>query len=271
MAKKKTKPGRCVHCLRITGVTEDDHVFPDSWYPDSTPTTVQRWTAPSCPRCNREHGRLENDLFIRLSMCVDSKKMAAAGLAAKAMRAMGFDTEGLSESEQRHREAVRQKIKSEIVSRESLAGKPGKIPGLGPPDDTESQWSIPLQFAAFAIIVEKTVRGCEWRLRRRYIEEPYGVRISPDSGLNYPSVFEPWIKDIDLGPGCKIKYVCVTENPNVSRYWIAIWDTMYFHIVVDFEEYLKQVDLQSHKLEGIDPAEFPSGMRLSRYLRAYEE
>ena len=179
MAKKKTKPGRCVHCLRITGVTEDDHVFPDSWYPDSTPTTVQRWTAPSCPRCNREHGRLENDLFIRLSMCVDSKKMAAAGLAAKAMRAMGFDTEGLSESEQRHREAVRQKIKSEIVSRESLAGKPGKIPGLGPPDDTESQWSIPLPFAAFAIIVEWLRVETTKTVYRGTLRRPYISRLWP--------------------------------------------------------------------------------------------
>src|SRR5690349_12578628 len=112
MAKKKT-PGRCVHCLRIVDEIELDHVFPNSWYPDSTPGTVQRWKAPSCPKCNRKHGRLENDLLLRLSMCVDAQKVAAMGLAAKAMRAMGIDVEGLPETEKRIREAIRKKINNE--------------------------------------------------------------------------------------------------------------------------------------------------------------
>src|SRR5215831_14208690 len=106
VAKRKSKPGRCVHCLRMTDRTEDDHIFPDAWYPDSTPDTVQRWTAPACPKCNRKFGALENDLLIRLIMCVDPTKEAVAGLKAKAMRAMGFDTDGLLESEQRCREAI---------------------------------------------------------------------------------------------------------------------------------------------------------------------
>src|SRR5437016_14334314 len=108
MGKNKTNVrGRCVHCLRYTGVVEGDHVFPDAWYPDSTPATVQRWIAPSCPRCNREFGRAEKDLLVRLILCVDPKSEAAAGLAAKAMRSMGLDTEGLPEKERLHREALR--------------------------------------------------------------------------------------------------------------------------------------------------------------------
>jgi hypothetical protein len=187
------------------------------------------------------------------------------------MRAMGFDTENISAPEQRRREAVRQKVKSEMVPRESLAGKPGKIPGLGPSDETESEWSIPLPFAAFAIVVEKIVRGCEWRLRKRFIEEPYGLRIYPQPGLEYPKEFESWIKDIDLGPGCKIKRVFVSEDPNMVRYWIAIWDTMYFHVVVDLETYLKEMDLRNKKLEGMEPSEFAARMHFSPYLQKYED
>ena len=29
MAKKKTKSGRCMHCLRVTDVAKADHIFPD--------------------------------------------------------------------------------------------------------------------------------------------------------------------------------------------------------------------------------------------------
>src|SRR5882757_1903236 len=79
------KPKRCVHCLRLK-VSEDDHVFAFSWYPDTTPTTVQRWTAPSCPRCNRTFGELETDLLARLIGCVDPKAEAASGLHANVLR-----------------------------------------------------------------------------------------------------------------------------------------------------------------------------------------
>ena len=189
----------------------------------------------------------------------------------EAMRAMGFDMEGISKDEPRRREAIRKKIQSEIVSRESVAGKPGKIPGLGPPDETQSQWSIYLPFAAFAMIVEKLVRGCEWRIRKRFIEPPYGLRIFPQSAPEYPSEFVPWLKDIDLGPGCNIKRVFVTEDPNIVRYWVSIWDTMHFHVVIDFEEYLKELDSRNLKLEGIEPTEVASGMHVSPYLRRYED
>src|SRR3989442_6875773 len=98
-----TKLERCVHCLLMTDSPEADHVFPKSWYPDSTPETVQRWTVPSCPKCNRTHGQLEKDLFLRMIFCVDSKSEAATGLAAKALRTLGLDVEGLSDKEKSHR------------------------------------------------------------------------------------------------------------------------------------------------------------------------
>jgi len=56
------KPGIFIHCLRSTKATEADHVFPRPWYPDSTPQSVQRWTAPSCQYCNRKFGQLEKGL-----------------------------------------------------------------------------------------------------------------------------------------------------------------------------------------------------------------
>src|SRR5271169_2434899 len=136
--------GRCVHCLRLTDSVTADHVFPSSWYPDSTPESVQRWTVPCCSDCNRELGKLERDLLIRLVLCVNPKSEAASGLASRTLRSLGLDAEKLSEREKAHRAKLRDKIRSELMPQSDVAGKPGKIPGLGPPDGEDVQWAIPI-------------------------------------------------------------------------------------------------------------------------------
>jgi hypothetical protein len=54
-----------------------DHVFPGSWYPDTTPDAVRRWTAPSCERCNGYFGHLEKELLVFFACCIDPTKPAA--------------------------------------------------------------------------------------------------------------------------------------------------------------------------------------------------
>ena len=57
--KRPKSDGRCIHCRETLVETTRDHVFPSSWYPETTPDEVQRWTAPSCERCNGHYGRME--------------------------------------------------------------------------------------------------------------------------------------------------------------------------------------------------------------------
>src|SRR5580698_10012057 len=92
--------GRCVHCrLKLQKKTKD-HVFPDSWYPASTPGNVQRWTVPSCRQCNKDLGALENEVFVPLAMCIDPRKIAAAGISKRALGSLGVGAGGkLSEKE----------------------------------------------------------------------------------------------------------------------------------------------------------------------------
>ena len=105
MAKRPKGDGRCIHCRTPLTNPTKDHVFPSSWYPDSTPANVQRWTAPSCKPCNKKFGVMEEDLLIRLSLCVDPRKQAALGVSKNALRAFGIGVSGLSEKERRIREA----------------------------------------------------------------------------------------------------------------------------------------------------------------------
>ena len=194
--------GRCVHCLRLTDSITADHVFPSSWYPDTTPATVQRWTVPCCLECNRELGKLERDLLIRLVLCVNPKSEAASGLASKALRSLGLDADGLSEREKAHRARLRDKIRSELMPQADVVGKPGKIPGLGPPEGEVVQWAIPIPWAGLAIVGEKIIRGCEYKLKGRFLEAPYGMRIFVSPSDFVPQPYAAASEVLDFGPGC---------------------------------------------------------------------
>jgi hypothetical protein len=267
MAAPPEKNWRCVHCLRLTEFITADHVFPNSWYPETTPATVQRWTAPSCLECNRALGRLENDLLIRLVLCIDPKSEAAAGLASKALRSLGLDAEGLSETEKAHRDNLKIRIRSELMPYGDLAEKPGAIPGLGPHERQSAQWAIPIPWAGLSIITEKIARGCEYKLRARFVESPYAVRTFINGSDVLPQLFASHAEFFDFGPGCNVRRVFATEDPRVVRYWISIWDSLYLDAHIDLEEELQNADNRVSTVAGIAAREVAGAMRISPYLR----
>jgi len=80
---------RCIHRGKPVDETTKDHVFPTSWYPETTPEDIQRWTAPSCGECKNSLGSMEKKVFSRLILCVDPQKPEAAGLYARLKRSLG--------------------------------------------------------------------------------------------------------------------------------------------------------------------------------------
>jgi hypothetical protein len=267
MATVLVSNGRCVHCLRLTDSITADHVFPSSWYPDTTPATVQRWTVPCCSECNRELGKLERDLLIRLVLCVNPKSESASGLASKALRSLGLDADGLSEREKAHRARLGDKIRSELMPKADVAGKPGKIPGLGPPEGEDVQWAIPIPWAGLAIIAEKIVRGCEYKLKGRFLEAPYGVRIFVSPSDFVPQPYAAASEVFDFGPGCNVRRVFAREDPNVVLYWISIWNTLRFNVKIDLEDDLMKADQRSSRVQGMAAEENRGAMQISASLR----
>jgi hypothetical protein len=66
MSKKRT----CAYCGRET-VPEKEHVFPESWYPSTTPENLDKVHVPSCHACNRRWRETEEhfafDVWLGLS------------------------------------------------------------------------------------------------------------------------------------------------------------------------------------------------------------
>lgn len=228
---------RCVHCRCLLTDATRDHVFPASWYPATTPPTIQRWTVPSCTKCNGEFGKMEQELFIRLALCVDPKKAEAAGLSAKAVRSMGIGAEGISLKERLHRKALKRKI---LAATERY--KPGTetFPGLGPhPGFTEhEQIAIRIPATLLEGVSKKVVRGCEYILgNKRIVDEHNRLTVYFLHAGKVPGaivqIFEgPAAQTTHLGPGFTVTRASAHDEPGSVIYRITVWGAVVIYAAI---------------------------------------
>jgi len=235
MPKRPKSDGRCIHCRTLMTKPTKDHVFPSSWYPDSTPPNIQRWTVPSCEHCNKKFGAMEEKLFVRFAMCVDPRKQAASGVWKKARRALGIGVTGLSESEKR----IRKALKDEIIGKAKIYDKSAEasvIPGLGPHVGFPNAPQIQIEIPAHDVheVAKKILRGCEfWLSDGRIVEPPYELEVFMPSEI--PKELESHLKfgEDYLGPGCRIRRAVPAGESGTAIYEIVVWDTwkLFFSIL----------------------------------------
>jgi hypothetical protein len=237
MLKRPKSDGRCIHCREVLIKRTKDHVFPSSWYPDSTPPTVQRWTAPSCERCNGEFGEMEKELFVRLALCVDPRKPAAQGLSERAVRSFGVDVQGISEEERRHREALRDKIRGEMKPYTPDI-EPHILPGLGPHPELPAGEQIRIDIPGDLVhaVAKKIVRGCEyWLANGRIIEPPCEIEVLVVHQEDVPDILAQALAEsgsVPLGPGLRIQRFVPQDDPSVAVYKLVIWDSLTLHFSI---------------------------------------
>jgi hypothetical protein len=227
---------RCVHCLNPAGKTTHDHVFPKSWYPVSTAKEVHRPTAPSCGPCNSKFGKLENYVLGRLGLCLNPTKAEAAGIPAKALRAVGIGVESeLSAKERETRDKLKNKLLKEALPYSQVAGKPGILPGFGPYSEIapDAQLAVLVNAERLREVCAKIVRGLEYHLAGRYVEPPYELDVffvEDEAAKELPLKFgEPTLY---LGPGFRVQRAPAHDDPAAVLYRIRIWDAMTAHGVI---------------------------------------
>jgi hypothetical protein len=229
--RRPKSDGRCIHCQKPLTEATKDHVFPSSWYPDTTPDDVQRWTAPSCESCNGHFGELEKELLVFLAYCINPTKPAAQGLYERARRTIGIGVEGLSNEEKRHREAGRRKLLNEARPY-SPEVQPHIIPGLGPHPEApvSSQMQLTIKAESIHAVVKKIVRGCEyWLAGGRIVEPPYEIEIffpteTPEDVRKLMAAFA--LGPVYLGPGLRIRRGGAQDDPLSVLYELVMWDTL---------------------------------------------
>jgi hypothetical protein len=115
-------PLPCTYCSDPIG-NESEHVFPASWYPDSTPPEVQRLTVPSCKPCNTRWKKVEEGVAQELLLVVDPTRSEIAGAHERLSRA--WLTQGAkNERDRKHRHGKAQKILKTMAWVPTVQGRP---------------------------------------------------------------------------------------------------------------------------------------------------
>jgi len=236
MSKRKPPPiGKCVHCLTDNVQRNWDHVFPKSWYPDTTPPDILKWIIPSCYKCNKDYGKLEQDLLMRLACCVEPKTAATSGIYQKVLRSMDASF-APNQKEARIRIAKRNKILGEMLHGDQIPDA-GIYPGLGERwgRQKNAQTALLIPASSFRRITEKIVRGIFYIEDKQYIESPYIIdfyALQDDGASEIIELLAHFGKEYARGPGILIKSAITPEDGISAIVSIEIWGSFKMYAAV---------------------------------------
>lgn len=232
---KKFPPGRCVHCLEGFDSLTSDHVFPDSWYPETTPENLEKWQMPACTECNRIHGRMENDLLLRFGLCIDPEEHKSLGIAHKALRSVD-PTQAKKAKDGEHRLKRRHKVMRSLISPDSIPEE-AIFPNFGKHEGfpSEDQPGVPIAHSDLVMLGEKLVRGITYVVDGRFIENDHKVEvffIRDDAAAPIVAQLQKHGTIYEREPGIKVTRVVPHDMPTSALFSIEIWGKLRMYAAV---------------------------------------
>jgi hypothetical protein len=223
---KRPPPGKCVHCLRDPVPRTWDHVFPKSWYPDTTLENIAKWQIPACLPCNQEYGGIEQDLLLRVGLCIDPHAFESGGIVPKVLRSLD-PRYAKNEKDRRAREAKRSEILRQLLKRSDIpqtAVFPNFEEKWGRPP--ERQEGVPIPARSMHQLFEKIVRGIFYLEDRKFIEPPYSVDLYPlrnEHSTVFTSLLDRFGQVYAREPGIVVRRAVAQEDGISSVFEIEIW------------------------------------------------
>ena len=172
---KRPKPGKCVHCLNDPVERNWDHVFPKSWYPDTSAPNLFKWQIPSCISCNTALGVIEEEFLMRVALCLDHDAPASRSIVQKALRAMSSSA-AKTVQERRIRASLKKRVLDEALYGAAMP-QTGIYPSMGEKwgRSREDQVALRIPKESFRRLTEKIVRGIFYVVDQKFIEPPFTV------------------------------------------------------------------------------------------------
>jgi hypothetical protein len=232
---RKPGPGICIHCLKNVPQRNWDHVFPQGWYPDTTPQNLEKWKIPSCKRCNDEYGKLEEKLGIILSACVNPKTAQASGIWKKTLRSLDPSC-GRTKADQLARELKKRKLLGMIRTGEQIPDY-GIYPGLGERWGRSREEQVALFVSARDLkkIAEKIVKGLAFiedgHLLGENAEIVHHV-VTTEGAAPIEEILSRFGKIYSRGPGIEVVRA-VTQDDGISAFYkITIWGEFVMYVSI---------------------------------------
>lgn len=232
---KRPPAGRCVHCLNHFDELTWDHVFPEAWYPETTPANLDKWKIPACFHCNQAHAKSESDLLVRLGLCIDPDDPKSAGIVERALRAVS-PTEGKSDRDASAREALRQRILRQSFEGDDIPYQ-AVYPGFGPQPGLHDEERVAISISAVSVrrLVEKVVRGITYLESDQYVEEPYSVEhyvLTDEDASPIRELLHRFGTVYERGPGICVVRAVVPDDGIAALYSIEIWGRLKAYAVL---------------------------------------
>ena len=223
---KRPSPGRCVYCLEHFDDLTWDHVFPNAWYPNTTPPNIEKWKAPSCAPCNAKLGQIEESFLLKLSLCLDRTDPSTVGVVERAIRAIE-PVSGRDQNDIRHREQKRKRTIQELLAGGNLPEN-GRIPGFdrqpGVPADQQIGLAVPEH--DIHRLGEKIVRGFTYYQSQELIQPPYSITVDilqVDAQTKIDQRLRRCGKSYDCGPGISVVLAKTADDKSAGIFSITIW------------------------------------------------
>lgn len=232
---KKFYNTRCVYCLSHFEALTSDHVFPKSWYPETTPDNLEKWQVPSCDKCNQKYSKLENELLLKFGLCVDPLEAKSLGIADKVLRSVKAGC-AKSELDRVHRQkrlerTMQEMVPAEKIPKESVFPNFGPWPGIQPEDKV----GILVSAEQLQLFGEKLVRGITYKEYSRYIEEDHIIEIFFIGQKGAQIVVENIRRfgaEYHCGPGIRVGVAFAGNDPQSGLFDIEIWGRLHIYATV---------------------------------------
>ncbi len=233
--KKSAGPGKCVHCLRSVPERNWDHIFPVSWYPNTTPQNMEKWKVPSCYRCNKEYGIIEEDLLLHFGLCLNPHDENTKNIVEKARRSID-PKYGKNNKDKKARAKKRKKILKELIEYEKIPHE-SIFPNFGPHQNTDGkkQAGLLLRKEHIEKIAIKFVKGLIYFEYDKYLDEDYNLELhvmEKSSAIPFNELINKYGNELNRGPGFVVNKAVVPDDPRIGIYEILIWQKAILYVSV---------------------------------------
>lgn len=223
---KSAGAGKCVHCLEEVQERNWDHVLPESWYPETTPSDIEKWKVPSCIKCNKDYGKIEQDLLIRFGLCLDPHHPDTKSIVEKALRSIKPEY-GRDRKDRQARQKKQKKIMREMTIFRSVPDH-GIFPNFGPlhAPSPEGYIGVALPKHQLEQLAKKIVKGVAFVEDKVFIDEKYSLDIYVLNDVGAAPVIEAIEKygvELHRGPGLVVRRAVIPEDRQSGLYAIEIW------------------------------------------------
>lgn len=165
---------KCPFCLKEYQNLTDEHIFPESWYPDDIPSNIEKWKVPSCELCNQKFGKIEQEVLLTAGLCLDPGSKETNTISQRVLRSFNPKV-GRNERDKnaRFKKAKDFFEKSFLVHGSNKKPFPGFGYHVGFPENEQIGVEIPSELPK---IGEKFIKGVEYKLYNRIIDNDWLVK-----------------------------------------------------------------------------------------------